>query len=127
MNLYKLVLEYESKQHRVVESYKMSNVMNLYLLKLDFDVNIISYENCKTRDSNNLKYYITTSGIFFFNNKKDSDAQRLVDAYGPRIQPGQLECVIDMDYKFENVMIYNNIYKKLKGILRDDSLTELGI
>ncbi len=97
--------------------------MNLYLLKLDFDVNIISYENCKTRDSNNLKYYITTSGIFFFNNKKD-------------IQPGQLECVIDMDYKFENVMInstidrswvYNNIYKKLKGILRDDSLTELGI
>ena len=114
MNLYKLVLEYESKQHRVVESYKMSNVMNLYLLKLDFDVNIISYENCKTRDSNNLNYYITTSGIFFFNNKKD-------------IQPGQLECVIDMDYKFENVMIYNNIYKKLKGILRDDSLTELGI
>lgn len=127
MNLYKLVLEYESKQHRVVESYKMSNVMNLYLLKLDFDVNIISYENCKTRDTNNLKYYmtirelqivikyyITTSGIFFFNNKKD-------------IQPGQLECVIDMDYKFENVMIYNNIYKKLKGILRDDSLTELGI
>lgn len=96
--------------------------MNLYLLKLDFDVNIISYENYKTRDSNNLKYvtdshikyYITTSGIFFFNNKKD-------------IQPGQLECVIDMDYKFENVMIYNNIYKKLKGILRDDSLTELGI
>lgn len=114
MNLYKLVLEYESKQHRVVESYKMSNVMNLYLLKLDFDVNIISYENCKTRNTNNLKYYITTSGIFFFNNKKD-------------IQPGQLECVIDMDYKFENVMIYNNIYKKLKGILRDDSLTELGI
>ena len=94
--------------------------MNLYLLKLDFDVNIISYEianfdeNCKTQDFNNLKYYITTSGIFFFNNKKD-------------IQPGQLECVIDMDYKFENVMIYNNIYKKLKGILRDDSLTELGI
>ena len=94
--------------------------MNLYLLKLDFDVNIISYENCK------LKYYdypqlvlvtdsyITTSGIFFFNNKKD-------------IQPGQLECVIDMDYKFENVVVYNNIYKKLKGILRDDSLTELGI
>ncbi len=32
-----------------------------------------------------------------------------------------------MDYKFENVMIYNNIYKKLKGILRDDNLTELGI
>lgn len=24
-------------------------------------------------------------------------------------------------------MIYNNIYKKPKGILRDDSLTELGI
>ena len=40
--------------------------MNLYLLKLDFDVNIISYEianfdeNCKTQDFNNLKYYITT-------------------------------------------------------------------
>jgi hypothetical protein len=87
--------------------------MNLYLLKLDFDVNIISYEianfdeNCKTQDFNNLKYYITTRGIFFFNKRKD--------------------CVIDMDYKFKNVIDHNNIYKKLKAILRDDSLTELGI
>jgi hypothetical protein len=88
--------------------------MSLYLLKLDFDGNIISYEvanfdeNSKTQDYFNLKYYITTRGIFFFNK-------------------GRRDCVIDMNFKFKSILDHNVIHRKLKAILRNDSLKELGI